>query len=132
MNKPYIVCHMETSVDGKIMGKYLWLPQSSKRLCIGFIAIANRIYKKGAPKSSFFVRVHVLVLFLRACNFIRTKATSAYINFFSFTVDYCSYSLNVRFPSFSCADVRVRYVHTASCGFATYFTKVCHYFHLQA
>lgn len=26
MNRPYIVCHMETSLDGKIMGKYLWLP----------------------------------------------------------------------------------------------------------
>ena len=28
MNKqerPYIFCHMETSLDGKIMGKYLWM-----------------------------------------------------------------------------------------------------------
>ena len=27
MNRPKIICHMETSPDGKIMGKYLWLPQ---------------------------------------------------------------------------------------------------------
>ena len=26
MERPYIICHMETSLDGKIMGKYLWLP----------------------------------------------------------------------------------------------------------
>ncbi|WP_416177256.1 RibD family protein [Dialister sp.] len=26
MNRPKIICHMETSLDGKIMGKYLWLP----------------------------------------------------------------------------------------------------------
>lgn len=28
MDKPYIICHMETSPDGKIMGKYLWLPEA--------------------------------------------------------------------------------------------------------
>lgn len=28
MDKPYIFCHMETSPDGKIMGKYLWLPEA--------------------------------------------------------------------------------------------------------
>lgn len=26
MKRPYVICHMETSLDGKIMGKYLWLP----------------------------------------------------------------------------------------------------------
>lgn len=26
MERPYIFCHMETSLDGKIMGKYLWRP----------------------------------------------------------------------------------------------------------
>ena len=26
MNRPKIICHMETSLDGKIIGKYLWLP----------------------------------------------------------------------------------------------------------
>ena len=76
-------------------------------------------------------RVHVLFI-LRACNFIRTKAASAYVNFFSSTVYNRPYSLNVRFPSFSCANVRVTHVHTARCGFATYFAKVCHSFHLQA
>ena len=76
-------------------------------------------------------RVHVLFI-LRACNFIRTKAASAYVYFFSSTVYNRPYSLNVRFPSFSCANVRVTHVHTARCGFATYFAKVCHSFHLQA
>lgn len=28
MEKPFIFCHMETSLDGKIMGKYLWLPEA--------------------------------------------------------------------------------------------------------
>lgn len=28
MERPYIFCHMETSPDGKIMGKYLWLPEA--------------------------------------------------------------------------------------------------------
>ena len=32
MNKqerPYIFCHMETSLDGKIMGKYLWIEETN-------------------------------------------------------------------------------------------------------
>lgn len=29
MDKPYIVCHMETSLDGKIMGKFLWIPETN-------------------------------------------------------------------------------------------------------
>ena len=32
MNKqerPYIFCHMETSLDGKIMGKYLWIDETN-------------------------------------------------------------------------------------------------------
>lgn len=28
MTRPYIFCHMETSLDGKIMGKYLWRPNA--------------------------------------------------------------------------------------------------------
>ena len=28
MTRPYIFCHMETSLDGKIMGKYLWRPDA--------------------------------------------------------------------------------------------------------
>ena len=34
MNKqerPYIFCHMETSLDGKIMGKYLWIEETKGR-----------------------------------------------------------------------------------------------------
>lgn len=30
MDKPFIFCHMEISPDGKIMGKYLWLPSTSE------------------------------------------------------------------------------------------------------
>lgn len=30
MDKPFIFCHMEISPDGKIMGKYLWLPSASE------------------------------------------------------------------------------------------------------
>lgn len=29
MNRPYIFCHMQTSLDGKIMGKYLWLENTT-------------------------------------------------------------------------------------------------------
>ena len=32
MNKqerPYIFCHMGTSLDGKIMGKYLWIEETN-------------------------------------------------------------------------------------------------------
>ena len=35
MNKqerPYIFCHMETSLDGKIMGKYLWIEETNAYL----------------------------------------------------------------------------------------------------
>lgn len=28
MNRPYIFCHMMTSLDGKIMGKYMETPES--------------------------------------------------------------------------------------------------------
>lgn len=28
-NRPYIFCHMETSLDGKIMGKYLWIEETN-------------------------------------------------------------------------------------------------------
>ena len=28
MKRPFIFCHMETSLDGKIMGKYLWRPSA--------------------------------------------------------------------------------------------------------
>lgn len=27
--RPFIFCHMETSLDGKIMGKYLWIPETN-------------------------------------------------------------------------------------------------------
>lgn len=29
MEKPFIFCHMETSLDGKIMGKFLWIPETN-------------------------------------------------------------------------------------------------------
>jgi hypothetical protein len=29
MNRPYIFCHMMTSLDGKIMGKYMETPEGS-------------------------------------------------------------------------------------------------------
>jgi riboflavin biosynthesis pyrimidine reductase len=29
MDRPFIFCHMETSLDGKIMGKYLWIPETN-------------------------------------------------------------------------------------------------------
>lgn len=28
-NRPHIFCHMETSLDGKIMGKYLWIEETN-------------------------------------------------------------------------------------------------------
>ena len=28
-DRPFIFCHMETSLDGKIMGKYLWIPETN-------------------------------------------------------------------------------------------------------
>lgn len=65
---------------------------------------------------------------LRACNFIRTKAASAYVNFFSIAVYDCSYSLDIWFPSSFSTNMRVTHVHTGCCGFATYFAKVCHLF----
>ena len=40
MDKPFIFCHMETSPDGKIMGKYLWRPATSEAP-YSFSAIMN-------------------------------------------------------------------------------------------
>lgn len=90
------------------------------------------IKKRGGPFGAASFRVHVPSYFLRACNFIGTKAASAYIYLFGFAVYNCSYSLDVWLPGPFRADVRVTHVHTASGGFATYFAKVCHIFHLQA
>ncbi len=31
MNRPYIFCHMEVSVDGKIIGKFMGTPEGKKK-----------------------------------------------------------------------------------------------------
>ena len=30
MNRPYIICHMVTALDGKVTGKFLYEPQCEK------------------------------------------------------------------------------------------------------
>lgn len=44
MNRPYIICHMETSLDGKIMGKYLWLP-TDEGVEDSFYLVQNKKYE---------------------------------------------------------------------------------------
>ena len=53
MNKqarPYIFCHMETSLDGKIMGKYLWIEETNAEddSFYALFAGENAVYKPQA------------------------------------------------------------------------------------
>ena len=39
MNRPYIFCHMMTSLDGKIMGKFMETPEGEKRVKAGDVIV---------------------------------------------------------------------------------------------
>ena len=49
MNRPYIFCHMMTSLDGKIMGNYMDTPEGS----------AAGVHPAKEATSSQFSSVHV-------------------------------------------------------------------------
>lgn len=36
MNRPYIICHMVTSIDGKVTGDFLFKPQCEKATQVYF------------------------------------------------------------------------------------------------
>ncbi len=46
MNRPYIICHMTTSIDGKVTGDFLSLPESANALAVYYQI--NRDYKADA------------------------------------------------------------------------------------
>ena len=48
--RPYIFCHMETSLDGKIMGKYLWIEETNAEEDSFYALFAgeNAVYKPQA------------------------------------------------------------------------------------
>ncbi|MBQ8165283.1 MAG: dihydrofolate reductase family protein [Clostridia bacterium] len=43
MNKPYVICHMTTSIDGKVTGDFLYRPECEKAIDIYYEI--NRAYK---------------------------------------------------------------------------------------
>lgn len=43
MDRPYIICHMVTSIDGKVTGKFLYSPQCEK--ATDYYYRLNRDYK---------------------------------------------------------------------------------------
>ena len=51
MNRPYIFCHMMTSIDGKIMGDYMETPEGDSRQCI----LRHSIWKVALLSSSGMV-----------------------------------------------------------------------------
>lgn len=89
------------------------------------VAILYNYSSKKGNKKRRLLRIPfiygIMKISLRTRNFAGTKATSTGVYFFDFAVNDCTYSLNIRFPSSFCADVRVTHVHTAACGFATNF-----------
>ena len=46
MNRPYIICHMTTSIDGKVTGEFLYLPESES--AVEAYYEINRKYKADA------------------------------------------------------------------------------------
>lgn len=46
MNRPYIICHMTTSIDGKVTGKFLNTPECEKAVDLYYQL--NRDYKADA------------------------------------------------------------------------------------
>ena len=46
MNRPYIICHMTTSIDGKVTGEYLYLHESES--AVDAYYEINRKYKADA------------------------------------------------------------------------------------